>query len=422
MLGTGEPHEEEPEGSPSKKRKGVRGRTLKASIDKVVTYVIPEVERKQTNFRGRLGYACLNTILRAAKPDPIFCSRTCRLDTLGKKGIEFAKDLGLQNVRDLVKLIQWNEDNRIKFMRISSEIFPFASHLTWGYSLEYAAKELKEVGDLANKLGHRLTTHPGQFTQLVSPKPLVVEASVRELEYHTQMFELMGMGPDSVIIIHMGGAYGDKESALARFRESYTTKLSPSAKARLVLENDELSYNVDDLMPICDELDIPIVVDYHHDWINPSTRPLSELIPIVKKTWERKGIRPKQHLSSPKPGAVTVMERRAHANRCPTLPDELPEDMDLMIEAKDKEQAVLHLYRIYSLEPVEHANLRPEKPDGFAVKGETTVDETVVKESEGRRSRGRPRKGDAVTGSEERKRKRGGEAVDNDILGSPYVI
>jgi len=82
------------------------------------------------------------------------------------------------------------------------------------------------------------------------------------------------------------------------------------------------------------------------------------------KTWERKGIRAKQHLSSPKPGAVTVMEKRAHANRCYSLPDDLPDDIDLMIEAKDKEQAVFHLYRTYDLEPVIFENLRPEDLSG----------------------------------------------------------
>lgn len=117
-------------------------------------------------------------------------------------------------------------------------------------------------------------------------------------------------------------------------------------------------------MPVCDELNIPIVVrarsqsllvnlqnthhstyrqvDYHHDWINPSSRRLSDLIPIINETWKRKGIPPKQHLSEPRPGAVTVMERRAHADRCQTLPDALPDDMDLMIEVRlDLSSAVI---------------------------------------------------------------------------------
>ncbi|KAI0078030.1 UV-endonuclease UvdE [Panus rudis PR-1116 ss-1] len=345
---------EEPK-SPTKKRR-------KRKPSEPVVYDIPPVEAKTTTFKGRLGYACLNTILRATKPDAIFCSRTCRKDTIHKNGLDFAKDLGKQNARDLCKLIQWNEENNIKFLRISSEMFPFASHKELGYSLEYAAEELKAAGDLAKKYGHRLTTHPGQFTQLASPKDAVVEASVRELDYHCQMMRYMGLDQDSVIIIHMGGVYGDKESTLARFKENYTTRLTDEMKARLVLENDEICYNPDDLLPICEELEIPIVFDYHHNWIYPSVLPVSELIPRINAIWHRKGIKPKQHLSSPRPGAETVMEKRAHADRCPELPAELPDDMDLMIEAKDKEQAVFHLYRIYELFEVKKELLRPEKP------------------------------------------------------------
>lgn len=114
-----------------------------------------------------------------------------------------------------------------------------------------------------------------------------------------------------------------------------------------------MCYSAADLLPVCEELNIPLVFDYHHDWILPSL-PRSEIITRANAIFARKGIKPKQHLSEPRPGAETVMERRAHADRCQRLPDELPDDMDLMIEAKDKEQAVLHLYRIYGLQPVNH--------------------------------------------------------------------
>lgn len=106
-------------------------------------------------------------------------------------------------MRDLLKLIEWNEANRIRFMRMSSEMFPFASHPVYGYSLEYCADDLKAVGDLAKKYDHRLTTHPGQFTQLGSPKDGVVENAVRDLKYHCEMMDRMGLGKDSVMIIHV---------------------------------------------------------------------------------------------------------------------------------------------------------------------------------------------------------------------------
>ncbi|KAI0305110.1 UV-endonuclease UvdE-domain-containing protein [Multifurca ochricompacta] len=174
----------------------------------------------------------------------------------------------------------------------------------------------------------------------------------------------MGIGKDGVIIIHAGGVYGDKATTLTRFKANYRALLSDEIKARLVVENDE-------------ELDLPLVFDYHHDWIYPSSEPCITLIPRINAIWHRKGIKPKQHLSSPRQSAVTVMEKRAHARRCNTLPAELEAEgagwwwrtpgerewVDLMIEAKDKEQAVFQLYRIYGLGHVIRENLRPEQTD-----------------------------------------------------------
>lgn len=96
-------------------------------------------------------------------------------------------------------------------------------------------------------------------------------------------------------------------------------------KGRLVLENDEMGYNVDDLLPICEELNIPLVLDYHHHNLFPTAeKTLEELMPRILATWERKGIKPKFHLSEPRLGAVSLMERRAHSDRCKLLPTPLP--------------------------------------------------------------------------------------------------
>ncbi|KAJ4490928.1 UV-endonuclease UvdE-domain-containing protein [Lentinula aciculospora] len=357
-------------------------------------YVIPDVERRETKFRGRLGYACLNTILRNKRPasEAVFCSRTCRIDSIKKNGLDWVKELGRKNVQDLMTMIQWNEDNNIRFLRLSSEMFPFASHSIYGYSLEYCAPLLAEAGALAKKYGHRLTTHPGQFTQLGSPKPGVIESSVRELQYHCQMLELMGVGPDGVTIVHGGGVYDDKPGTIERIKTTIRDVLPQHIKARLVLENDELCYNSEDLLPICEELDIPLVFDYHHDTLNPSSIPPAVIIKRANAIFARRGIRPKQHLSDPRPGAVTLMERRAHADRCERLPNELELedvaiDVDLMIEAKDKEQAVLQLYRIYGLEEVKYESLRPPN-------------ENQTKETKGRKSGKKTKKGDLTVDGE----------------------
>jgi len=156
------------------------------------------------------------------------------------------------------------------------------------------------------------------------------------------------------MILHMGGVFGDKAATLDRFRENYS-KLSDEIKARLVLENDDVSWTVHDLLPICEELNIPLVLDFHHhnimfdkDKIREGTKDIMELYPRIKATWDRKGITQKMHYSEPCPDAVTARQRRKHRPRVMTLPPCL-NNMDLMIEAKDKEQAVFDLMRNFKL-------------------------------------------------------------------------
>jgi UV DNA damage endonuclease len=272
--------------------------------------------------------------------------------------MEFVQELGLANARDIVKMLLWNEKYGIKFMRLSSEMFPFASHEEHGYRLApFAADVLAEAGKVAGELGHRLTTHPGQYTQIASPRKEVITAAIRDLEYHNEMLSLLKLPEqqdrDAVMILHMGGTYGDKAATLDRFRENYAT-LSDGVKRRLVLENDDVSWSVHDLLPICEELNIPLVLDYHHHNIifDPSIREgtldIMDLYKRIAKTWARKNIKQKMHYSEPTAEAITPRDRRKHSARVKTLPP-CATDMDLMIEAKDKEQAVFELMRTFKL-------------------------------------------------------------------------
>ncbi|KAH7008682.1 UV-endonuclease UvdE-domain-containing protein [Ilyonectria destructans] len=342
-------------------------------------------DRLPLPWSGRLGYACLNTYLRTANP-PVFSSRTCRISTILdhryplkdpsqpehasknrpdksqspdiERGQRHLQDIGLANARDIVKMLRWNEKYGIKFMRLSSDMFPFASHREYGYELApFASETLAEAGRVAAELGHRLTTHPGQFTQIGSPREEVVEAAIRDLEYHNEMLTLLTLpeqtNRDAVMILHMGGTYGDKTATLDRFRKNYAG-LSDGVKRRLVLENDDVAWSVHDLLPICEELNIPLVLDFHHHnivfdpCIHEGTLEIINLFDRIKKTWTRKSIRQKMHYSEPTRGAVTPHERRKHSARVKTLPP-CVQDMDLMIEAKDKEQAVFELMRTFKL-------------------------------------------------------------------------
>ena len=159
---------------------------------------------------------------------------------------------------------------------------------------------------------------------------------------------------DAVMILHLGGTFGDKTATLDRFRENYV-KLPQGVKNRLVLENDDVSWSVHDLLPVCEELNIPMVLDFHHhnivfdqEQIREGTKDIMNLYPRILATWKRKNITPKMHYSEPTPAAITGHQRRKHNPRVATLPP-CPPDMDLMIEAKDKEQAVFELMRTFKL-------------------------------------------------------------------------
>lgn len=275
-----------------------------------------------------------------------------------ERGMKYVQELGLANARDIVKMLRWNDKFGIKFMRLSSEMFPFASHQEHGYKLApFASETLAEAGKVAGELGHRLTTHPGQFTQIGSPRKEVVQAAIRDLEYHNELLTLLKLPEqadrDAVMILHMGGVYGDKGATLDRFRENYQ-KLSDGVKRRLVLENDDVAWSVHDLLPVCEELNIPMVLDFHHhniifdESIREGSHDILQFFERIRKTWTRKKITQKMHYSEQTAGAITPRDRRKHSARVKTLPP-CGQEMDLMIEAKDKEQAVFELMRTFKL-------------------------------------------------------------------------
>lgn len=185
-----------------------------------------------------------------------------------------------------------------------------------------------------------------------------MESSIRDLEYHSEMLQLLKLPPqqdrDAVMILHMGGVFGDKAATLDRFRKTYEG-LSQDIKNRLVLENDDVAWSVHDLLPVCEELNIPLVLDFHHhniifdsSQVREGTLDIMNLFDRIKATWTRKGITQKMHYSEPVPSAITKRQRRKHSDRVATLPPCDP-TIDLMIEAKDKEQAVFELMRRFKL-------------------------------------------------------------------------
>lgn len=299
----------------------------------------------------RLGYACINTNLRNAE---IFTSRTLVLKTFEAKGLEYIKQLALENVDDLLKILIFNDAHGIKFFRISSCLFPHLGNPKIGeiYDISFAKDKLHRAGLYARNRGHRLTMHPGQFVQLGSKNDEVVKQSFVDLQNHAMIMQMMGLKPEdgSVLIIHGGGTFGDKTTSLERWKENFN-KLPEHIKQYICLENDEFNYGIMDLLPVCEELNIPFCLDIFHNKVSNDPVPITKnLIKRIFATWKKRNIIPKIHVSDQDP----KLRRGSHSqtlNRLPLYLFRLPvlfkTPLDIMLEVKDKEASVFKLYHKY---------------------------------------------------------------------------
>lgn len=300
-----------------------------------------------------LGYCCINVELRAVG---IFCSRTCRLQTIQERGINYSYELAKKNLEDLACILRWNHKNDIKLYRMSSEMFPFATHPDYRqkYDLGIFKDDLQNIGRLAREYGQTLTFHPGQYNQLSSHRDSVIESAICDIDFHAAVMDMMGLDKDSVIVIHGGCKRDGKDASLGRLKTNFK-QLSPSSQKRLVLENCELVYSVEDLLPVCNELSVPLVLDFHHHNLNPGTKPLIQLMSLVLETWNKRGITPLFHVSESRTGVTendSITARRAHSDYVTNLPKELlqaEQRINLDVEAKMKEQAVIFLFQKFNL-------------------------------------------------------------------------
>ncbi|MFP3357225.1 UV DNA damage repair endonuclease UvsE [Planococcus sp. SIMBA_143] len=280
----------------------------------------------------RLGYACMNTELKT-----VF--RTLRLATAEKEGVEKIKELTIQNMETTLEVIRWNLEQGILFYRASSSIVPLSTHpindWRWWEDEDFLAIA-SEIRRLVDEHGIRVSVHPGQYTVLNSPKPEVVRKSIEDLEYHDKLIQLLG-GTD--IILHTGGAYGDKETAKRRFADNYLM-LSDSIRQRLRLENDDKTFTLRDVLDVHAMCKVPICFDIHHHNCNNDGEPVdfSEIL----ATWEGYG-RPKIHISTGREGFTDLRHHDLISEEDFAELLKLVEgyEVDIMFEAKLKEQAVL---------------------------------------------------------------------------------
>lgn len=253
------------------------------------------------------------------------------------------------NLSSLNNIIEYNIMNHIKLFRISSDIIPFGSNrinqLYWWSVFE---KQFTEIGNKIRENNMRVSMHPGQYTVLNSTNNNVVINSIADLDYHTRVLDCLGVSSKNKIVLHIGGIYNNKEEAKKRFIENYR-RLDEKVKRRLVIENDDKSYNISDVIEIGRTLDIPVVFDNLHHRINPCIRQESEFYWITecKNTWKTKDGNQKIHYSQQNP----LKNPGAHSESIDI--DEFwefyenlnREDIDIMLEVKDKNLSAIKCIR-----------------------------------------------------------------------------
>ncbi len=257
------------------------------------------------------------------------------------------KKVTLSNLDDLYTILQYNIDRNIHFYRITSKLVPLATHPQiehWDYR-RYFKVDFERIGKLVKENGMRVDTHPDQFNVLNSIQESVVEATIRDLWYHTHIFEDMKY-PEGKMVLHIGSSQGGKDQAINRFVQNFE-KAPREITSRLILENDDKTFTTKEVLEICKMVKTPMVLDVHHDLCNPSEIGLEKMIEDIFSTWDGQTLPPKVHISSPKEGGTD----RKHADyvnvddfiRLVELMRPLNRDVDVMLEAKQKDLAVWKL-------------------------------------------------------------------------------
>ena len=284
----------------------------------------------------RIGYPCINRTIDCN------ANSTFRLKSYSETRL---KDSIRNNLDCLRRILQFNLEHMLFFFRISSDIVPFASHPTNRFNWQkYFQEEFEEIGEFIIKNRIRISMHPDQFTLINSIKDEIFERSKNELKYHAEILDLMKLDTSAKIQIHVGGAYGDKKKSMERFVARFN-KLDDSILGRLVIENDDNLYDLNDCLKINAQTQIPILFDdFHHNLNNSATQTKQECFQLTVKTWNEKrdGI-PMVDYSSQK----TNGSPRQHSETINMedfdlfLKQTISFDFDLMLEIKDKEKSAI---------------------------------------------------------------------------------
>jgi UV DNA damage endonuclease len=288
----------------------------------------------------RLGYVAISMKLNITSSSMMTYSHYQRLGE--KKGLEKLNKVIMSNFRDLETILKYNIKNNITFYRLTSNLIPLLTHPEVNININKYKIEFEYIGKIIKENKMRIDTHPDQFCVLNSINDNVVEASIIMLKSHQEIFKLLKY--NGRMILHIGSSVGGKEEALNRFKNKFN-KLDKDLQKMIILENDDKVFNIEDTLMLCEDLHIPMVLDYHHYLCNNNGEKIENYITRILDTWHEET--PKMHFSSPK----NKKEIRAHndyidVDTFVTFIKKIKfvdRNIDIMLEAKMKDIALFRL-------------------------------------------------------------------------------
>ncbi len=296
-------------------------------------------------MKVRLGYVALSKAL-----DDVTTSSTITYTNYINKNYNTSKLLEItkNNLDSLYEIIKYNVKNNFHFYRLTSKLVPLATHdkIDFDY-ITPLLDEYKKIGKLINDNNIRVDTHPDQYAVLNSMDSKIVKNTVEILEYHYKIMDAIGI-KDKIIILHVGSSACGKKASITRFINNFN-KLPDHIKKCIAVENDDKVYNIKDVLELCHKINVPMVLDYHHFICNNEKEDINDYLKEIIDTWD--GKLPKMHFSSPK--SKLKKEFRSHSDyinkecfiKFINILKKQDKDIDIMLEAKAKDDAVSRLAR-----------------------------------------------------------------------------
>jgi UV DNA damage endonuclease len=218
------------------------------------------------------------------------------------------------SIEHLRAIFAYLERRGIRMYRMSSDVAPYATHPDmpqFHRQVEECAPDLDELGRMAHRLDLRLSFHPSQYILLNALDPAIVAKSIADLVSQAEILDRMGLGPEAVLVVHAGAAYGDKAEGRRRWAETYR-RLPEPVRRRLVLEHDDLRFSAADVLWIHEQTGVRLIFDHQHFWcFNPEGLEMLPTLRRILASWPA-DVRPKVHFSSPR---TDVAERRRRVGR-----------------------------------------------------------------------------------------------------------